>query len=70
PAVRGSRSAAATRLMHAAGFRLGPALHVASVRDAGTVVRVADVDGTALPGTASVPARTVLRLVVSTGPTG
>ena len=69
PAVRGAGAPAATRLLHTAGFRLGPALHVVSVRPAGTVVRVADADGTALPGTASVPARTILRLVVSTGPT-
>jgi len=68
PAVRGTGAPAATRLLHTAGFRLGPTLHVVSVRPAGTVVRVADTDGTALPGTASVPARTVLRLVVSTGP--
>ncbi|HET6825399.1 MAG TPA: hypothetical protein VFH64_05695, partial [Amnibacterium sp.] len=68
PAVRGAGAGAAVRLLRTAGFRLGPALHVASARPAGTVVRLADGDGTALPGTASVPARTVLRLVVSTGP--
>jgi serine/threonine-protein kinase len=68
PAVRGAGTTAASRLLHTAGFRLGPALHVASARPAGTVVRLADAQGTALPGVASVPARTVLRLVVSTGP--
>jgi serine/threonine-protein kinase len=67
PAVRGSRAAAATRLLETAGFRLGPVLRVASTRPVGTVVRVADAAGTAVPGTAAVPTRTLLRLVVSTG---
>jgi beta-lactam-binding protein with PASTA domain len=67
PAVRGTRADSATRLLETAGFRLGPALHVASARAAGTVVRVADGSGTVLLAPAA-PARTVLRLVVSSGP--
>ena len=68
PAVKGMSRAAAVAAVGAARLTASDDLEKASKRDKGTVLRLADAEGDTVAAGARVPARTAVRLVVSSGP--
>ncbi len=68
PVVKGMSRAAALAALTAARLTAGKDVEKASKRKAGTVLRLADADGDTVAAGDRLPARTAVRLVLSSGP--
>ncbi|WP_375389244.1 Stk1 family PASTA domain-containing Ser/Thr kinase [uncultured Amnibacterium sp.] len=68
PAVKGSSVADATAAVRSARLTLGQQVDRASLKTAGTVLRLIDADDATVDPGASLPAGSTVRLVVSSGP--